>query len=58
MYTTTRNAGVEVKEKKTVNRRGIQRRRITELMHLHTTQKYSKGETTEEGAVLGLLSEN
>ena len=40
----------------TGNRRGNHIRRRTELVQLNTPHRYFKGETSELGAVLGLLS--
>ena len=52
----TLDKGGWVKEMETGNRRGNQSRRRTELVQLHTVNRYFKGDTPELGAVLRLLS--
>ena len=53
----TPDKGEEDKETNTVNRKGKQSLRRTELVHIHAAQRDFMGDTPEVGAVLGLLSE-
>ena len=57
LHTPTPDQGEESRETKTVNRRVNQILRRTELVHLQTAHRDSKGDTPELDSVLGLMSE-
>ena len=54
--TPTPDQGEEYKEINTGNRTGNKSFSRTELVHIHTSNIYFKGDTPEVGSVLGLMS--
>ena len=53
----TPDQGEEIRETNAGNRRVNRSHRRTKMLQLHTAHRYFKGDTLEEGSVLGLLSE-